>query len=203
MAIDTHYRELIYITAWQHCISLHLVSGIFFPEVPYKYSTTYQALAVLRWWDEISATSASIFSYLIRYLSHLSSIRYKGCGRQSTTFNSWVLSLVKCRWVSMGKQFGRHWTASLQVVHIAITCVHPESHRYWGEIRGSTVIWDKVFNLSQSKLRPLFGGYFSRILLGYSLVLGLSREQFGTFWNRLLQVGVRWWLRNDPEWSYP
>lgn len=100
-----------------HCI---LCQG-FFPEFPYKCSTTYQALAVLRWWDEISATSAAIFSYLIRYLFHLSSIRYKGCGRQSTTFNSWVLSLENCRWGTMGKQFGRH-CASLLVVHIAITC---------------------------------------------------------------------------------
>lgn len=118
-----------YSSPWTHIHTsmptLHIIASCvrdFFPEFPYKYSTTYQALAVLRWWDEISATSASIFSYLIRYLSHLSSIRYKGCGRQSTTFNSWVLSLVKCRWVSMGKQFGRHWTASLLVVHIAITC---------------------------------------------------------------------------------
>ncbi len=58
----------------------------------------------------------------------------------------------------------------LLVVHTAKTCgllwilsLMAWVFWYWGEIKGSTVIWDKVFNLSQSKLRPFFG-YVSRVL---------------------------------------
>ena len=116
------------------------------------------------------------------------------------------LELSECRWVSMGKQFGRHWTASLLVVHIAITCELLCILSLLVLRRDQRINCDlgQGLQLVPIEIEAFFGGgHFSRILLGYSLVLGISREQFGTFWNRLLQVGVRWWLRNDPEWSYP
>ena len=191
VAIDTQYREHMHTSMpMLFCWSLLVLVLVFLTDFWPPSESCYIKLITLhlklfqflRWCDEILATSASIFSHLIRYLSHLSSIRYKGCGRRSTTFNSWVfwqqmvakspvakclgcLSLVKMPW-----EHGEKVWDILLVVHTAKTCgllwilsLMAWVFWYWGEIKGSTVIWDKVFNLSQSKLRPFFL-YVSRVL---------------------------------------
>eukprot|EP00434_Breviolum_minutum_P012742 symbB.v1.2.011231.t1/scaffold751.1/size165343/2 len=59
-----------------------------------------------------------------------------------------------------------------------------------GEIRGSTVIWDKVFNLSQSKLRLASDGGFEMTLSG-----AIHKAKHDVHLDRLIWSDGEVWVR--------
>lgn len=65
-----------------------------------------------------------------------------------------------------------------------------EDMQLMGEIRGSTVVWDKVFNLSQSKLRPAPDGGFEMILSGAK-----HKAKHDTSADRLIWSDGEVWVR--------